>query len=416
MRRASTRLLAVLEQRRAQGEASGEAAALDHEIEALRSSLATWLDEPDAPPKDATQPASVGSSVGARLRTTGIALGLGLALGFGLARLAGNGPVTREPVPGTGSVEAPGTLLLTGGVSGATLRVLDADRNEILLERPALDARVELPGGRYAIEVSREDCPDRWTRSVYFEPGSVHRFAPELCLGEGRLVVRSNVAEDRLRIDGLDVGATGAREHRLGVGDHEVRVEKQGFRPFEGRVRVRPDEQVELRADLVPLGGPSPVASERPTPVARSAPPVPPPPTRPLPYDLEGLKEAVAPESALALPNDLLDGGRLRDDGGSTRWHEQRTRELLARFDLDRSGHIDRLEESEAIPCSIWRSLEADFDRGGLGLPMARYYGFDGSEWHPGALGFDRSQRSAAFAKMKECGLRGRIPAEGRTG
>ena len=36
---------------------------------------------------------------------------------------------------------------------------------------------------------------------------------------------------------------------------------------------------LELRADLVPLGGPSPVASERPTPVARSAPPVPPPPT-----------------------------------------------------------------------------------------------------------------------------------------
>jgi hypothetical protein len=86
-------------------------------------------------------------------------------------------------------------------------------------------------------------------------------------------------------------------------------------------------------------------------------------------------------------------------------WHDRVSREFLARFDLDRSGEIDRLEESEAIPCPVWREVERDFDTGGLGLSMAHYFGFDGSEWHPKALGFARSLRSAVYEKMKECGL-----------
>jgi len=80
-------------------------------------------------------------------------------------------------------------------------------------------------------------------------------------------------------------------------------------------------------------------------------------------------------------------------------------KQLRERFDRDGSGEIDRLEESEAISCSIWREVERDFDRGGLGLTMAHYFGFDGSEWHPGALAVARAHRSAVYAKMRECGL-----------
>ena len=59
---------------------------------------------------------------------------------------------------------------------------------------------------------------------------------------------------------------------------------------------------------------------------------------------------------------------------------------------------------SRALLLLFYVSLLA-FERGGLGLSMARYFGFDGSEWHPNALGFARKLRSAAYAKMKECGL-----------
>jgi hypothetical protein len=92
-------------------------------------------------------------------------------------------------------------------------------------------------------------------------------------------------------------------------------------------------------------------------------------------------------------------------EGGSTRWHDRMSRKLLEQYDLDRSGQINRLEESEAISCRVWREIERDFDGGGLGLSMVRYYGFDGSEWHPNALGFSEAHRSAVFEKMKECGL-----------
>jgi hypothetical protein len=123
-----------------------------------------------------------------------------------------------------------------------------------------------------------------------------------------------------------------------------------------------------------------------------------------MPLDLDVGFEA----PPLGVPTRLLDlddarGNRPR--GGSTTWHDAVSRQLVSRFDRDGSGRIDRVEESEAISCELWRELERDFDEGGLGLSMARNYGFDGSEWIDGALGFSRSIRSAVYAKMLECGL-----------
>ena len=127
-------------------------------------------------------------------------------------------------------------------------------------------------------------------------------------------------------------------------------------------------------------------------------------------FDLPDLRKQIAPD-----PQDLAgasqeilenrDGSAAHSDGGSTRWHDRVSARFLKRYDTDGSGQIDRLAESEAIPCSVWLEIERDFDGGGLGLSMVRYYGFDGSEWHPDALGFAEAHRSAVFEKMKECGL-----------
>ncbi len=250
-------------------------------------------------------------------------------------------------------------------------------------------------------------APDRWTRSVYFEPGATHRFEPVLCVGEGTVTVRSNVTNDRLLIDGFDVGATGAEPHTLGVGDHDIRVEKTGYQPFEARIRIKPDEALELRAELLTgrkqgaglrSGPPMPVETP-----GLAASPMP----EPEPFDLGDLKEQLAPRKPAGPTTRLLSRAAEPGlpDGGSTAWHDRVSRELLGRFDRDGSGLIDQLAESESIPCALWQEIERDFDRGGLGLSLARYYGFDGSEWHPRALGFDRKMRGAAYAKMKECGL-----------
>ena len=288
--------------------------------------------------------------------------------------------------------------------------MLDADREELLLKVQAEGAQVELAAGRYALDVSREDCPDHWTRSVYFEKGATHRFEPLICVGEGQLTVRSNVSHDRLRIDGLDLGPTTKRPHVVGVGDHEIRVEKSGFHPFLGKIRIGPGQALTLHAELV-ADSSADSRRGRPMPVEKIPPSSAPLTTiSPEPFDLPNLREQFTPgvqDPGLSRQDWLSNDNTLRDPslGGSTRWHDRVSAELLARYDLDASGHIDRLAESEPIPCRVWLEIERDFDGGGLGLSMVRYYGFDGSEWHPNALGFAQAHRSAVFEKMKECGL-----------
>lgn len=342
-----------------------------------------------------------------RQRLAGALAGVALTLALLMAYAAGYRVVRLEGGGFAATLREPARLILSGSLPGATLRVLDPDREQIFAETEAEGAIVELPEGRYALEVSRPDCPDPWTRSVYFESGATLRFEPYVCVGEGRLVIRSNVSGDRLRIDGLDVGATGPEAHVLGVGDHEIAVSKTGYAPFEARVRIRPDEELVLRAEL---------ESERAS-QGRAASPLPfdagttsitPPATAaPEPFDLGALQKELAPPNGRAEASRVLEreGLGALPDGGTARWHERVSAEFLSRYDLDGSGRIDRVEESDAVTCPFWSEVERDFDRGGLGLSMARYYGFDGSEWHPGALGFTKGLRSAGYARMKECGL-----------
>jgi hypothetical protein len=378
-----------------------EAIALGREIADLATSSARFTASPEAN--------STGEEKIHRRGLLGVTLAVVLtigvlvayAAGFRIHRVAGDDDATLAA--------SPAVLILDGRLPGATLRVLDADREELLLKGPAEGARVELAPGRYAIDVSREDCPDHWTQSVYFEEGTTHRFEPLICLGEGRLTVRSNVTRDRLRIDGLDVGPTREEPHILGVGDHELRVEKAGYETFLGKVRIRPGEEIALHAELLAGSGERPAG--RPMPVQRTAPAnAPSTAVRPEAFDPSTLGSDFGPDAGGLghsrrdlLPSELLSGRS--SGGGSTAWHDRVSRDLIARYDLDRSGQIDQLEESETISCRVWLDIERDFDGGGLGLSMVRYYGFDGSEWHPNALGFARSHRSAVFEKMKECGL-----------
>jgi hypothetical protein len=379
-----------------------EAEALRQEIAELESSSTYFV----APAK----PEAPGDGKIRRQRLLGALLVAALMLVFLSAYAAGFRVIRQGGLDPAIVLDEPAQLILDGRMPNATLSVLDADREEILLKTPAEGAQIELAAGRYALEIRREDCPDHWTRSVYFEAGTTHRYEPLLCVGEGQVTVRSNAPRDRLRIDGFDLGPTREEPHLLGVGDHEIRVEKEGFLPFVGRVRIRPDEALTLHAELVPESSSAP-STGRPMPVEKSSPSnAPPTAMSPELFDLPNLRKEFAPDPkdlALARENLLKDDDASHgsSDGGSTRWHDRFSAQLRSRYDTDQSGQIDRLEESEAISCEVWREIERDFDGGGLGLSMTRYYGFDGSEWHPDALGFSEAHRSAVFEKMKECGL-----------
>nr|VFK19515.1 MAG: Formylglycine-generating enzyme, required for sulfatase activity, contains SUMF1/FGE domain [Candidatus Kentron sp. LFY] len=74
----------------------------------------------------------------------------------------------------------------------------------------------------------------------------------------GRLVIRSNVLEDSVYINGHWVGSTSPKPYSLTAGKHNIRVEKSGYEPFETRITVAPDGKeiiyVRLIAEVPPPG------------------------------------------------------------------------------------------------------------------------------------------------------------------
>lgn len=394
--------------------ASDAAQAIAQEQRALERSLEYWTAPPPPTRSGDRRSRRAGRDVGRgqapRLGRTLALLVFSLGIVIASLWMTGNLPAGPQRESEASEASATGRLIVESRPRGGQLRIRIPGSDELLSKIPAEGVRLEIQQGRYDLEVTREDCPDAWTRTVEIVAGENRHFEPQLCEGEARLVVRSNVAEDRLRIDGYDYGATSSEPHVLSVGDHTIRVDKEGYAPFEGKVRLAPDEALEVRAVLTPTadgearrGRPLPVERQAPTPPPRSdvldgasadqAPP-------PLDLDL-----ALPP---LGRPNRLLfleDGRGSRPRGGSTTWHDAVSRLMVGRFDRDGSGRIDRVEESEAIPCEIWEEIERDFDEGGLGLSLSRNYGFDGSEWIEGALGFSREIRSAVYERMQGCGL-----------
>jgi hypothetical protein len=431
--RAGIRLLGRLEARREHAD-DVERARLGDEIETLTTSLeSVWAgDSPAETPEPRLRLANLAAarSKGARERLQlGMIALLACTVVVVFVGLNGLRRSDDSPIDARQAVEQ-ARLLVSSRPSDADLRIRRPESEELLLKIEGDGVRVDLNAGTYEVEVSREDCPDSWIREIVLEPGETRRFEPTICVGAGEVVVRSNVTGDRLRIDDLDLGATRAQPHLLGVGDHEVRVSKPGFAPFEGTVRIRADERIEMRAELTPAGGPSKPASTAsvkapPLPFEVVAPSAPPPHGAPKKASPGGpgaqevarnfLPEPVLPDpirpERYALPKPVIEFDPqlpMNDSlamGGSTTWHDVMMARVLSRFDADGSGLIDRVSEAESIPCTFWKETERSFDAGGLGLSMGRLYGFDGSEWHPRALGFAREQRSLAYARMKECGL-----------
>ncbi|MHA7837494.1 MAG: PEGA domain-containing protein [bacterium] len=415
---AGRHLLQILERRERRIAAGTRAAeALARERDTLVRSLEHWTSPLPAEAGARSSSEALVSRPGRAsraLRTALILTLLAVSLGAWLAGYRIIGPDAGAAGAGAsepGAESGQARLIVDSRPKGAELRIRRSDDDELLLKIAADGARLEIDPGRYELEVAREDCPDSWRRSVALAPGRTRRFEPSICQGEGRLVVRSNVVDDRLRIDGFDYGSTRPEAHVLAVGDHTIRVDKRGHAPFEGEVRLAPGETLEVHAELVPLdaararkGRPLPFEHTPPTPPPAASPKTAgdreAPRVSPLDLDLD-LPPVGIPDRLLSLE----DGRGNRPRGGSTTWHDAVSRQMVARFDQDGSGLIDRVEESEAIPCEIWREIERDFDEGGLGLSLSRNYGFDGSEWIDGALGFSREIRSAVHARMQECGL-----------
>jgi hypothetical protein len=61
------------------------------------------------------------------------------------------------------------------------------------------------------------------------------------------------LAHDLVYVDGKLVGPTGPKAHEVGPGEHEVRVEKEGWRTFIKRVVLDAGDEKIVRAHLAPV-------------------------------------------------------------------------------------------------------------------------------------------------------------------
>ncbi len=278
----------------------------------------------------------------------------------------------------SGEVESAGgraRLVARSSVEGSVLQVeTRGEVRELVAEGAADETVYWLAPGDYALRVAHADCPDGWERELTVRAGEHHEFAPQLCEGTGWLVVRSNQPDDELSIDGRKLGATTPARHALTIGEHEVRVEKAGYEPWEGLIDVEPGKVVGIRPRLARRSGESSAQAAKERRVA-----------------------AARPRAARE------NGSELTELGG---WHQEAMQWLLARYDDDRSGLLDSAQELEQVPCEHWLSLEESHDSSGLGLSLTRFYGFDGERWKSNALGVADEVRDVAYRRMKECGLK----------
>jgi hypothetical protein len=264
-------------------------------------------------------------------------------------------------------------LVADSEIEGAVLEVRTrGDASELVAEGAADESVYWLSPGSYSLEVSHADCGDTWAQDVDVTGDEDLKLDPEICKEMGWMMVRSNVADDELSIDGERKGPTSERKYPVPTGEHEVRVEKKGYQAWEGIVEVEPGQLLGIRPRLEPVAKARKPRPKRERPQVASAP-------------------AEADEAS-------------RDSFKT--WHEDARSWLLSRYDLDRSGALDSMEELSAVPCDHWLGLEQSYDQSNLGLSLTRFYGFDGNGWRSGALGVADEARDLAYERMKACGLR----------
>jgi hypothetical protein len=310
---------------------------------------------------------------------------------------------------GGAGAPAPARVAVRTDPAGATVELLGAEDEHVAASGPADGSALSVPEGDYTLRVGHPDCPEAWQQTLALAAGELREFAPQLCQGEGRLVIRSNVSEDRALVDGLDVGQTGSEIHSLRVGAHQVEVRKQGYRPWTGKVVLRRDEEITLNAELEPEAGQgagqsadsSTQAASAGSPAAAAAPPPPQPPP--------GASAPPAPQRSVTGGA----GGRTAPPprtgkGGSKSWHDAIKSGLVADYDRNGSRSLDTREEIQSIACSRWQSIEASYETGGLAVDMSHLYGFDGSSAPANTLGITPAMRGYAYDRMKQCGLKTR--------
>ena len=111
---------------------------------------------------------------------------------------------------------------------------------------------------------------------------------------------------------------------------------------------------------------------------------------------------------ALADEADVIEAAR--GDSRAVEYDGAVLTEIVAAYDRDGNGTINKASELQAIPCTVWRALDDSVRAGWAGTPLRTVYGFNRNNrdliWVGSALGVDEKLRRAADRRIERtCGL-----------
>ena len=164
--------------------------------------------------------------------------------------LAAPAPPLEAPAPPP--ARAAGWLLVRSEPPGATVTVDGVDRGRTPL------ALSDMPFDVYRVEVSREGFRSAATQVALTSAATVASIQIELRRGAdpppapvvGALLVESRPPGARVVIDGREVGTTPTVVSDVAAGTRSVRIELDGYRPWEASVDVPASDQVRVGASL----------------------------------------------------------------------------------------------------------------------------------------------------------------------
>jgi hypothetical protein len=112
----------------------------------------------------------------------------------------------------------------------------------------------DLPLGPHRLSVRKDQY---FPRQIGF---AVDRRRPErvsvrLASDAAALDIRSDPAGGRVALDGATVGETPCRVENVRTGDLTLEIAREGFVPFQKRLRLRAGDEIQVDAELVPLPG-----------------------------------------------------------------------------------------------------------------------------------------------------------------
>ncbi len=192
---------------------------------------------------------------------------------------AGNGDMTLQVAPGQHSVRVTAngfqdfnqTVNVGAGanvvvnanlqaiVQNGVLQVIAPNGAQVIVNGSSIGTgtgQITVPAGQYTVRVVLNGFQD-YSTTVTVQAGQTTTVRADLQSLAGSLVVRSNVANARVFINGNDVGVVGndgvLRVNDLPVGNHEVTIVAPGFRTQVQQFSIRAGGVTEIFANLVRL-------------------------------------------------------------------------------------------------------------------------------------------------------------------